>query len=253
MQLICIILPLLNEEDHIYILLERIKKSLSNSSFLICIIDDGSTDNTIDEIKRAETTFALNITLLERKKTVTGCQRGNALLFGMEWALENTDCNCIIEIDGDLSHDPAEIKAGLETLRTGNTDVVIGSKYLPQSNITGRKWTRNLISKMSSKVMRLLFSTEITDYSNGFRLYTRKAARIITLYQIRYGSPIYLSEVAAIWLKNEVNIKEFPSSYHGRMAGYSKFQPIDLLKAGVALLDIALRYYFFGFRKKSQE
>ena len=70
-------------------------------------------------------------------------------------------------------------------------------------------------------------------------------------HTIHYSSPIYLTEVLAIWLKNKLIIKEFASTYHGRMEGLSKLRFIDLFKAFFAVFEIAIRYYVIGFRKKN--
>jgi hypothetical protein len=95
--------------------------------------------------------------------------------------------------------------------------------------------------------VRTLLSRRITDYSNGYRLYTRAAGDVIDASVIRYGSPIYLSEVLAIWLARGLRVSEFPTTYVGRHEGLSKLRILDLVKAGIAIFEISLRYHLLGF------
>ena len=89
--------------------------------------------------------------------------------------------------------------------------------------------------------MRLLLNRRISDYSNGYRFYSRRAGLAIAGSQIRYGSPIYLSEVMAIWLHAGFRIAEVDSTYVGRHEGLSKPRPMDLLKAAIAICEISWR------------
>ena len=109
---------------------------------------------------------------------------------------------------------------------------------------------RNFISFICSKILGFIFKRSIKDYSNGYRFYNRTAAKLILDHTIYYSSPIYLTEVIAIWLKNKLLIKEFASIYRGRKEDLSKLRFIDLFKAFFAIFEIAIRYYVIGFRKK---
>jgi hypothetical protein len=116
--------------------------------------------------------------------------------------------------------------------------------------IKDRTFLRNFISYTCSKFLGFIFKRLIKDYSNGYRFYNRTAAKLVLDHTIYYSSPIYLTEVLAIWLKNKLLIKEFASTYHGRLEGLSKLRFIDLFKAFFAVFEIAIRYYVIGFRKK---
>ncbi len=187
------------------------------------------------------------IHLIQRRKQRLGSERGSALYAAMMWALHETDCKILVEMDGDLSHRPEELAIGLEAIESGTADVAIASKYLPGSLVTHRTFARNLISLTCSGAVRLLMSTKIRDYSNGYRFYTRAAAQCIAETRIVYANPIYLSEVLGIWLSRNLRIVEFPSHYVGRNEGVSKLRLIDLLKASIAIFEIALRLRLKGF------
>ena len=97
---------------------------------------------------------------------------------------------------------------------------------------------RRIVSRVCSFVVGTLISPAIKDYSNGYRFYNRRAAHMICHHRIRYGSPIYLTEVLALWLRHGLRVMEFPSTYVGRHEGLSKLRLIDLFKAGLAVFEI---------------
>ncbi len=89
------------------------------------------------------------------------------------------------------------------------------------------------------------------DYSNGYRFYTRAAAQLAAGHAYRYGSPIYLSEILALWMRCGLRIIEFKSLYVGRNEGLSKLRAADLVKAAIAVFEISARYHLLGFRRQS--
>jgi hypothetical protein len=89
------------------------------------------------------------------------------------------------------------------------------------------------------------------DRSNGYRFYTRAAAEAVAAHEIRYASPIYLTEVLALWLAGGFRIREFSTAYIGRNEGLSKLRFVDLFKASLAVFEVSLRYHVTGFKKKA--
>lgn len=246
---VCILLPVLNEINNIGPLLDRIKAALRERDYVICIVDDGSWDGTAEYIRGAIQGGGHRLHLIERTKTMRGSQRGSALFEGMIWALNHTNCRNMVEMDGDLSHRPEELVTGLTLLDAGVADVVIASKYLPGSQISNRPIGRRLVSRICNLAVRMLISNRIRDYSNGYRFYTREAAELIAETRIVYASPIYLTEVMAVWISHGLRVREFPSHYVGRNEGLSKLRFIDLIKASIAIFEVAQRLHVRGFEK----
>jgi dolichol-phosphate mannosyltransferase len=240
-------LPVLNEEANIVELLQRLDDALGGD-YVVCVIDDGSRDRTRElVIEQAKETTGL-VTLLERTKTQRGSQRGGALHVGMIWGLENTDCDVFVELDGDLSHRPEELPAAVTVVRSGDADVVVASKFVAGSTVVNRPLGRRLVSRICSAAVHVFLSRRVSDYSNGLRIYSRAAAALIEAARIRYTSPIYLSEVLAIWLRAGLRVREVPTMYIGRNEGLSKLRLIDLAKAAVAVIEIASRFHVLGFK-----
>ena len=245
-----IILPALNERQNIIPLLDSIHRALTDLPYTVCVVDDGSTDGTIEVISEAMLRNDRHIHLIQREKTVKRSQYGGALRTGREWGLQHTDHRFFVQMDADGSHRPEELREGLHLLEDHECDVAIASKYLPGSRVVDRPLIRRLVSRVANTLSGILVSIKVRDYSNGYRFYTRAAAQVLFEHEIKYSSPIYLTEVLAIWLHNNMRVKEFPSTYLGRNEGISKLSLIDMLIAGVAVFEIGLRYHVSGFTKK---
>lgn len=235
------LLPILNEADCIEELLTRLDSVLAPYPFLIGILDDGSTDGTVDRVERWMSAHPGKAHLIRSRKTAPGCQRGAALDRLMRWGLENTPHAIFLEMDGDLSHLPEEIPQGLRRIEDG-ADIVIASKYLSGSREVDRHLIRRMVSGINTRAAAWLLDPNITDYSNGFRFYTRRAAQLLAAAEIENTGPVYLTEALSFWLGQGLRIEEFASVYVGRKTGASKVILSDVIRSGVAFLKIAARH-----------
>ena len=244
-----ILLPVLNERQNIEELLDRIDGSLTGVPYTVCIVDDGSKDGTAEYVEARSAQPGSHLHLIRRVKTIRGSQRGSALYAALRWGLATTRHDIFVEMDGDLSHRPEELPDGIAMILERGYDVAIASKYVPGSRVTNRPWGRLLVSRVCGFAVRAVIAFRVRDYSNGYRFYTRPAAQLVAQHQIRYASPIYLTEVLALWLRSGLRIGEFETTYVGRNEGISKLRLVDLAKASLAIFEIAFRYHIRGFKK----
>lgn len=242
-------LPVLNEAESVRQLLDRIHHALRGLEYTVCVVDDGSTDGTLEILARLIREQPHRLHLIQRRKTQRGCQRGAALHAALQWGLRETGHGIFVEMDGDLSHRPEELADGIKLVADGCVEIAIASKYLPGARVVSRPIGRRLFSRLCNFAVRIVISRRVSDYSNGFRFYSRRAAQLIAEHEIRYGNPIYLTEVMAIWLRHGVAVGEFPSLYVGRHEGLSKVRWGDFAKASLAAIEIALRYHLTGFSR----
>jgi dolichol-phosphate mannosyltransferase len=247
-----ILLPVLNEIANIGELLRRIAAALEGVPHTIGIVDDGSTDGTVEFLQDRMKDPGQHLHVIFRKKTLRASQRGGALRTLMLWGLDNTSHPVFVEMDGDLSHRAEELHTGIQLVSGGQFDIAIASKYCEGSQVVNRPAGRRLVSRVCSMAVGILLSRRIRDYSNGFRFYTRAAAQLAADHTYRYGSPIYLSEILALWMRHGLRIVEFPSVYVGRNEGVSKLRIADLIKACIAVFEIAARYHVLGFTRRRQ-
>ena len=239
---ICVLIPVINEIENIEELIKRLTDSLLGLNYLICFIDDGSKDGTVEKII-THNNKNNNIILLQRSILKNGCQRGGALYYGLKVISKQYEVKTWVELDGDLSHQPEDIFHAVNTLQESNTDILIISKYLNDSVTTGRGFKRNFVSMINSLLFRFTFSEKITDYSNGFRLYNNYAANHILTQKIRYSTPIYLGEVLIYWIRDGFSIKEIPGKYIGRKKGSSQVKFSDFVEGITGYLYLIKTFY----------
>ena len=245
-------IPILNEIDLIDRLLNRVTNALEAYDCIVLIVDDGSTDGTLERVRAVVAGSHGRVALLSRKKGRADCQRGAALLAGLKWGLGAGEFDVFVEMDGDLSHIPEDLPLGIETILSGRCDIAIASKYVDGSITTGRSFGRRAVSVICNVAVRAMIDRRVHDYSNGYRFYNRRAAALIPQYEIRYGSPVYLTEAMAIWLRNGMRVVEIPGHYVGRNEGFSKLRLSDYMKAAVGVVEIGARYRVTGFTRATQ-
>src|SRR5262249_52808423 len=84
---LCLVLPVLNEASNIVPLLERVHENVGTLPTVVCLIDDGSRDDTIALATAAAARIGAPLHVIERVKRHAGSQRGSALVAGMCWGL----------------------------------------------------------------------------------------------------------------------------------------------------------------------
>ncbi len=224
-----IVIPTFNEKNNIGVLLEKIFK-LSNEVKII-IVDD-SPDQDIKEI----TDHYKNVQYIHRAKK---SGRGSAVITGMKYALEKFNCKYLIEMDADLSHEPNEIIKNLNFFLSENIDLLISSRYLKQSKIINWPVQRKLLSFLANNLAKNILKVPISDYTNGFRIYSNKAAKHVTENCGKVGDGfIILSEILVQLYYNNFIVKEVESTFVNRTRGESSVTFKEIFKSLIGLFKI---------------
>ncbi|MEM3075952.1 MAG: glycosyltransferase [Candidatus Bilamarchaeaceae archaeon] len=134
---------------------------------------------------------------------------GNAFLEGL--AIAKGDVVALM--DGDGSHDPADIPKLLEKLQ--NYDIVIGSKFLPGGK-TEDPLSRVLVSKAFALITRILLRIDLKDPMTGFMVAKRDV-----LNRVKFNPKGYKIVIETI-CKSKAPVAEVPITFHARKAGESK-------------------------------
>jgi dolichol-phosphate mannosyltransferase len=133
--------------------------------FHILVVDDGSKDNSVEEVRAAAD--GVPLTLVEH-----GTNRGlrAALETGIHWLVENgADGDVAVFMDGDDTHDPKHVRDMLARIDEG-ADVVIASRFRPGATVTGVPRYRQLLS-FGANVWGMAFFhiRGVRDYACGYR------------------------------------------------------------------------------------
>jgi len=209
-----VILPTYKERKTLPQIIEKI---LKHEVFDILVIDDNSPDGT-GKIAREWTRRDKRIHLIERPGKLG---LGTAYVTGFKWGLGH-EYDCFIEMDSDLSHDPADLPRFIEEINSGN-DLVIGSRYMRGTiSVVGWDFHRLLLSKFGNFYASTILRIPLTDITGGYRAYSRKALETINLDAIHSEGYSFQIELAYLVRKAKLKIKEISIIFTERAFGASK-------------------------------
>ena len=175
-------LPVYNEEGGLEELLYRIKSIMGfrGLNYKVILYDDGSTDDSVAIIKRLQE--AMPLVVIEGKKNMgLGVALSNLIRKSIEIARPE---DIAVVMDADNTHNPEYIFRMLEKIRDG-FDIVIASRYQPDSRLVGVNFIRQALSHIASIVMKMIFPIKgAKDYTCGYRAYNMD---ILKKAHIRYG------------------------------------------------------------------
>ena len=234
-----VVLPSYNERENIESLVREI---LAISPDLTpCVVDDNSPDGTAAAVRQLRETGlspedAARVHLIVRSKKDG---RGGAVRAGVEWGLSRPEFDAFVEMDCDFSHPPSDIPRGLALL--GGADVAMGCRY-PDGTIVGWPKTRRAFSFLSNLLARVLVRWNIHDYTNGFRFYSLRAARLMCDTPQRHTGYIYLSETIAVFLTHGMAIACFPIVFVNRERGVTNTGLREVWSAFTGIVEIGFKY-----------
>jgi len=228
MEKLAIIIPTFHEKENIYLLTFTILKLLPKCT--IYIIDDTKQKNYFLKFNNKRIKYFL-------RKNKSG--RGSAVLFGFKKALQAKKFNVFIEMDADFSHNPKELKKNLFYFKKKKLDLLISSRYLAKSKIINWTVFRRILSFLSNKLANFLLQINVSDYTNGFRIYSSRSIKLITKKCGNIGDGfIVLSEILLIIKSNGYKISEVPSVFVNRKRGESSVNLSLVFKSLIGLFRL---------------
>ena len=239
--------PTYNEEENISIFLNSIINNFDNSLITICIVDDGSKDNTVNVVKSYIKKYKF-IYLLEREKKQNRTQVYTAYHAGLSFLLEkNIDIFC--QIDSDNMVDINSIKRAIDFLSNNYNlvDVIKLSKYHKDSTVD-RKLIRKFYSYLYSFICKIFYGSKIKDYSTGIRFYNLRSVVFLNKNIKLFSSPIGLLDDLLSLINNNFIIKEMPFILSDRKFG-SSF--LTIRESFLCLYELIL-CLFLNIKKKKE-
>ena len=181
-----VVIAAYNEQRRIGAVLKNLSRIAKN----IVVVDDGSRDETAQEILRHP------VWLLRHAANLG---QGASLQTGIFFSIRQ-GAEYIVTFDADGQHDPADIRAMLDALNANAADYALGSRFLGEA--AGIPFFRKLVLRSAVFFTRIVSGVSLTDAHNGIRLMTRKGAeRIqITLNRMEHASEI-VEQIAESGLK----------------------------------------------------
>ena len=226
---IAIIIPAYNESDNIKNLIKKIRQNIKPQ---IIVVDDSNNNLTKNLLKKIKT----NIIYIKRNKKLG---RGSAVLEGLKNSLKKKEVEIFIEMDADLSHPPNELRRNIKFFNEKNLDLLIGSRYLEGSQIINWPISRRIFSRLANYLARFLLKIPCSDYTNGYRIYSRRAAKKIVEKCGKIGDGfIILSEILLVLYKNKFKIAEIKTKFVNRSRGESSANLRLIIASFIGLIKI---------------
>ncbi len=240
---LAIILPTLNERGNLAPLIERIEAALGPVSWEALIVDDNSSDGTADEARQLALKDA-------RVRVIQRIGRRGLASAAVEGFCA-TAAPYVAVMDADHQHDPALLADMLETLRAGEADICVASRFAPGAST--EDWAepeRERLSGMANAMARQLTGVELSDPMSGYFMLPTATARALVPRLSGIGFKILLDLLATS--PTRMRLKEFPLNFAARREGESKLDRAILFDFLAGLYDktmgrlIPTRFALFG-------
>lgn len=230
MDKILIIIPTYNENNNIDILIKSIFNK--NLEFNILIVDDNSTDGTLEKIHELKKIYK-NLFLLKRPNKMGV---GSAHLDGIKWAYQNYYLK-VITMDGDLTHSTDKIDDFIE--KGKSFDLVIGSRFLDKNSLRDWELHRKILTHLGHFCTKFLLGIKY-DASGGFRFYKLNTIPIEIFEKISSKGYSFFMESIFIIQRHNFLISEIQLQLPKRISGSSKMTAYDIIKSLLVLQRLIL-------------
>jgi glycosyltransferase involved in cell wall biosynthesis len=224
---ISVVVPVLNEEESLPLLHQRLTAALANSgySYEIIIVDDGSTDRS----------FAVMCELQAQDDhlRVVRFRRNYGQTAAFSAGFDRAQGDVVITIDADLQNDPADIPALMAKIAEGY-DVVSGWRVDRKDRFLDRR----LPSMLANGLIRWATGVHIHDYGCSLKAYRREVLADVHLYGEMHRFIPALAHAAG------ASVTEIPVNHHARQFGKAKY---GLSRTMKVVLDILVVRFLTSF------
>ena len=225
-----IVVPIYNERESVWKLYKELDKTLSKMTlrYEVLLIDDGSTDGTLDEL--------LKIHNENKLYKIISFRRNFGQTSAISAGFDFSKGNIVITLDADLQNDPHDIPLLIKKLNEGY-DIVSGWRV----NRKDKAITRRFPSMIANKIISKLTGVYLHDYGCTLKAYRREVIKNVDLYGEMHR---YIPAIAS-WMG--VRVAEVPVRHHSRKYGKSKYGVSRTIKV---VLDIITVKFLLSYSQR---
>jgi dolichol-phosphate mannosyltransferase len=214
---VAVVLPTYNEAENVSSLIPEVVAVLPHAR--IVVVDDNSPDGTADGVRRIQASYPQ----VELRTRPLKLGLGSAYVETFLELRRCTDVDVVCTMDSDFSHDPRALLAMLDEIV--ESDVVIGSRYVPEGSIHGWHAGRRLLSKLGNAYARIVAGAGVRDLTSGLVCFRREILSRMPLEKIHSSGYAYTIESKCLALRAGARLKEVPIRFVERRGGRSKLTP----------------------------
>ena len=232
---IVIVIPTYNERETLPVLVKSIR-ALNLVSYRILVVDDNSPDGTgalADELAKE---YALSVIHRPRKEGL-----GKAYVHAFRELRRlppEKQPRYVIQMDADLSHDPADIPRLLQAVTS--CEVALGSRYIRGGRIEHWGFFRRLVSRFGNFYARLLLRLPYRDLTGGYKCFRFEVLQALDLPRISSTGYNFQIEMTYFAHRTGARICEVPIVFTERKTGASKFNFAIALESFWKVLTLRL-------------
>ena len=215
--MLSIIIPLRNEIGNLEKIEEKFKENFDNFPHEVLLINDFSTDNTID--------LAKNICQKNKNFKIFNNEKkglGGAINMGIEKSQGNYICIMM----ADLSDDFDDLKKYYNNIKNDNLDAVFGSRFLKESKVNDYPFKKLILNRIFNFIVSILFLNKYNDYTNAFKIY--RAQKIKNMLPFISESFNIFLEIPLKFISRGCSYKIIPINWYNRKVGTAKFDIKEL-------------------------
>ncbi len=232
-----IVVPIYNEEESLPFLVNQLLEVLQpmEETFEIVLVNDGSSDNSAEVIRKLSFDIPELVGVLLRKNY--------GQTAAMAAGFDISSGEIVVTLDGDLQNDPADIPLLVNKIRDG-FDLVSGWRYRRQDAAISRK----LPSKIANRLIGKVTGVRLNDYGCSLKAYRKEVLTDMRLYgELHRFLPVLANIEGARITEVKVNhrARQFGSSKYGIDRTFRVL--MDLLTVWFMNRFLTRPMYVFGF------
>lgn len=210
---VAVILCTYNEAENLPIIVGKILSL--GEQFSVIVVDDNSPDGT-GQIAEELAKQGGRVAVVHRAGKLG---LGTAYLAGFSAALAHGK-DIGITMDADLSHDPDLLPEMVRLAQ--HYDIVVGSRLAKGGGLEGLSRTRRVFSRLANMYLRAVLRMSVSDFTSGYRAYTRRAMEALAQQPLRGRGHSGLPELLFRAKRLGLSIGEMPIHFRPRHSGQSK-------------------------------
>lgn len=218
---VAIIIPVYNEASVIGGVIKELKKSFNH---IVCV-NDGSKDNSKEEILNSEAYLVDH---------PINMGQGAALQTGIEFARNLKGVEYFVTFDADGQHRVEDVKKMLKRIKEGDLDVVLGSRFL--GGTVNMPESKKILLRLATQFSNAVSGLKLTDTHNGLRVFNKHVADTM---QITMADMAHASEILEIIADKKYRHEELPVVIE--YTDYSKGKGQSMINAVNITFDTLLR------------